>query len=125
MRDVWNTINDWPCENTVRAAHYSPDNQLKVVEYTRDCGVSSDHILEYRLLKAADPLPDNNGDVFRCDAESEWRTGKRLAIVVKWVSDRRLSISYPARVEVVGKMESLRLEGIPGEVSVEYHVSEK
>jgi hypothetical protein len=74
-----------PCANAQVSETISPDGKLKAVTFRRDCGATTKETVQVSVLPAKKRLPNEAGNVFVASGEP--------LIVVRWISDRHLSIS--------------------------------
>jgi hypothetical protein len=84
----------------------SPNRQLKAVTFRRICPEEHSISTHLSIIRAAETLPDGNGNVFGYDNE--------IAIRVSWLTDARLAVytyADPAKATKVARA---------GNVSIEY-----
>jgi hypothetical protein len=73
------------CANAQIAEDISPDGQLKAVTFRRDCGATTKETVQVSILPAKKALSNEAGNVFVA-------AGTPI-VVVRWITDRHLSIS--------------------------------
>lgn len=95
-----------PCQNMTTSEDVSPNGELKAVAFRRVCPEEHSITTHVSIIRANEPLPDGNGNVFGYDNE--------IAVRASWVSDTRLVIytyADPARGTRITRA---------GDVSIEY-----
>ena len=73
------------CANKQIAEAVSPNDKLKAVTFRRDCGATTKETVQVSILPTKKSLPNEAGNVFVASGEP--------IVVVRWISDRHLSIS--------------------------------
>src|SRR5438034_5358058 len=73
------------CANKQIAEDVSPNGKLKAVTFRRDCGATTKETMQVSILPAKKALPNEAGNVFVASGTP--------IVVVRWISDRHLSIS--------------------------------
>jgi hypothetical protein len=84
------------CANDVVSEVRSPDGKLRVVVFRRDCGATTDFTLHVSVLGAAQPLSNDEGNVFR--ALNDGKTPP-IEVKVAWQDSRHLLVRFPARAK--------------------------
>lgn len=74
------------CENDIRQEVLSPDGRLKLVVFSRDCGATAGFNSQGSIIRVAEELPDDGGNVFITDKDEvtvSWREQDRVVITLK------------------------------------------
>jgi hypothetical protein len=74
-----------PCANASMAESLSPDRQLKVVTFRRDCGGATKESVQISILAAEEKLANEAGNVFVAAGTP--------TLVTRWIDSRHLTIS--------------------------------
>jgi hypothetical protein len=94
------------CWNVTTSEEISPNGQLKAVTFRRLCPEEHSITTHVSIIRADQPLPDGNGNVFGYDNE--------IAIRVSWLSNARLAVYTYADPAKATKIDHA------GNVSIEY-----
>jgi len=105
------------CGNEPVATEQSPDSQLKIVVFERDCGATTDFTTQVSLLNRTSELVNTPGNIFIADtdrgrAPSGPKGGPR--VTVHWVTNDSVEIQFDRRARVV------RLVHTQGRVRIAY-----
>ena len=91
------------CENTGVQRLTSPDGELDVVAFERDCGATTDRSYHVSVLPAGDSLSDEGGNTFVA-SRPENRTTLVQRPLIGWLGDS-VQIFYVAPREVYKREE--------------------
>jgi hypothetical protein len=94
------------CRNVISSAEISPNGLLKAVTFRRWCPEEHSITTHVSIIRANEPLPDGNGNVFGYENE--------IAIRVSWLSNSRLAVYTYVDPGKATKIERA------GKVSIEY-----
>ena len=94
------------CRNVTTSEETSPNGKFKAITFRRLCPEEHSITTHVSIIRANEPLPDGNGNVFGYDNE--------IAIRVSWLSDSRLAVYTYADPAKATKVERA------GNVSIEY-----
>ena len=94
------------CDNEIVETMASPNGELAVVVFTRNCGATTGYSTQVSILKAGTELPNEAGNVFIAQSE--------VNVAPKWLSANRLVLAG-----VSGSSGSIRGSSADG-VVVEY-----
>jgi hypothetical protein len=94
------------CWNVTTSEEISPNGQLKAVTFRRLCPEEHSITTHVSIIRADQPLPDGNGNVFGYDNE--------IAIRVSWLSNAHLAVYTYADPAKATKIDHA------GNVSIEY-----
>lgn len=81
-----NSFSDM-CENDIKQIVKSPDNKMKAIIFSRDCGATTGFNRQISLLKHNENLEDIPGNVLRLDGEPN--------LIVEWKNSNELIVSHP------------------------------
>ena len=88
----------------------SPDGKLQAVVFERDCGATTDFSTQVSLLQRGATLPDNPGSVLVLDRDhgrAPSGPGGGPTVVVRWLADDSLAISFDRRARLFQHTDSL------------------
>ena len=74
------------CTNHIKQEVLSPDGQLKMVVFSRDCGAITGFNSQATIIKASENLPDSDGTVFVTDKDDvsvRWTEANRIVVSMK------------------------------------------
>lgn len=120
-------LGDWPTQNVLVKETPSPDGRLRLVEYIRRTGASSTDTREFSVLDAKQPLPDDDGNAFRLNAQIPGFLGfpesRPSPVSAKWIQVDHVEIAYPEGVKVVGAPARVELsvDGTRHQVDISAH----
>jgi hypothetical protein len=80
------------CGNEIGYEEYSPDRRLKAAVFERDCGATTGFSTQVSILRSAEKLPHEGGNVFITHGD--------LAIRVQWQSNNEMLIVFPPGAKV-------------------------
>ncbi len=99
------------CSNKIVAEVLSPDAGTMAVVFARDCGATTGFSTHVSVVAAHDHEPEGVGNVFVSDdnhGAAGLRTDNTLDVSVRWLSNTRMLIRYPARARVFVKNTQVR-----------------
>src|SRR5258708_5279519 len=85
------------CGNTVVQTVPSPDGQLKVIIFERDCGATTGFSTQVSILRSSDKLPNEAGNLLIIDhshSATPGGLGGGPGAAVVWSGRRQLLIKY-------------------------------
>ena len=107
-----------PCENDLVSSELSPDRTLQAVTFVQGCGTTVRVKTGVSVLLAGARVPKSGEPnalaVADDPAHPIERSGEAIEVRLRWISSRRLAVSYP-RAALVGK-RAARANG----VAIEY-----
>jgi len=98
------------CGNQVIGRYTSPDNQLDLVVFERDCGATTGFSTQASIVERGATLPNESGNLFDSDTNHDAAPagpGGGPEVRVRWVDARLLSIAYHHRAYVHKSSRSL------------------
>ena len=105
---LWGLSQDM-CANFPIRSVLSPDRQLRVQVFERDCGATTDVSTQATILDADQPLPNEAGDLFVA--------ATAMRVDVSWVAPDKVIIGHEAGVAL--RRQAQQLRGIDVEYVVE------
>lgn len=99
------------CENDVIARYPSPDGQLELVVFERDCGATTDFSTQASLLERGAKLHNQAGDVFIATTNHgsvPAGPGGGPEVRARWIGSRDLTIEYRKSAQVFKSSRSVR-----------------
>jgi hypothetical protein len=88
----------FPCTNEIKSEIDSPDQYLKAVIFSRDCGATTGDSRQVSVIAKNSSLPDESGNIFVED--SGYSATPTLIVYVTWTGPRELCISYDPKARV-------------------------
>lgn len=96
------------CANDQTQVVYSPNKNLKVIVFTRDCGATTGFSTHVSLLKSSQNLENEGGNLFAADFD---RTQQKSAapspqVSLRWLSNTQLEIQHSDNIRTFRKVEN-------------------
>lgn len=98
-----------PCQNEIISQVKSPNGRLKAVVFQRDCGATTGFSSQVSILGNSESLSNVSGNAFTADTDRGKATsgpGGGPVVLVRWLSDNEIEISYDSRARVFSKESS-------------------
>jgi hypothetical protein len=108
------------CGNRIVYSSVSPDNELQVIIFNRDCGATTGFSTQVSILSSYEKLNDEAGNVFIADdgyEDMEMDEFGLIKIEAKWINSKSLIITYDSLAQVFKK--ELMINGVA--ISYQYY----
>lgn len=100
-------LPDDMCGNDIIGTGLSPDKQLRVVIFYRDCGATTGYGEQVSILDSRHSLPNTGGNIFITD-DNHGAAPNGVNIETKWLNSRQLQISYDNRARIFKKKKQYK-----------------
>jgi Family of unknown function (DUF5412) len=96
---AFDSLGSFLCDNEVIETKGSPDGQKKAVVFVKNCGATTDWMVEASILNNADEVNDrSDGNALKIDADhgKAWPLGIRgwPIITLEWKDEKTLILHY-------------------------------
>lgn len=99
----WQVAFSGLCANTPIREAWSPSRSHRVIVFERSCGATTGFSTQVSLLRAADTLANEPGDVFRADTNSGVAPagpGGGPEVRVEWLGETHVRVSHHTKTRV-------------------------
>jgi hypothetical protein len=113
----YSSYADDMCGNKIIRTEFSPDKKYKIVIFSRDCGATTDFSTQVSILKVAEKLENESGNIFSADSEhgkAKIDENNIVAIKSKWINNNKVIITYDKNARL------FKTENSFNEIEIEY-----
>lgn len=106
----YSSFADDMCGNKIIRTEFSPDKKYKIVIFLRDCGATTNFSTQVSILKVAEKLKNESGNIFSADSErgkAKIDENNIVAIKSKWISNNKVIITYDKNARIFKTQNSL------------------
>lgn len=99
------------CQNEIKRQVKSPDDKLKAVVFSRDCGATASPSAQVSIINAEEQLPNESGNIFVIDDDHSEAVS--LDVSIRWTGNRRVEIRHDRSARVFSAKKFFQVQRFP------------